>query len=418
MRADRTDRHRFAARIAPARAGSGIAALIAIVLAAGCSAAGQSTGQGPTTGGASSTGSTPTTSKATTPPPTKAAQILIPQAGGAPINPKAPIVVSTAAGKLTSVTVTNAKGLHVTGDFSADNTRWSSNEDLGYGKSYQVVAVGSAEGKTMHKTGTVKVLAPRKTAYPSVIPPPGANDVGVGQPLVVRFDQTVNKVIAQKTLKVTSSPSQPGAWYWVTPTQVDYRPPQFWAPGTKITLQITDYGVDLGNGIYGETDRTLPISIHDSWIAKPDGNTHQMGIYHNGAEVKTMPISLGKPATPTHIGTHVIQSKYKKYVMRSCSFGLCGAGSYVANEYYAERISNDGEFVHENPLSVGDQGSANVSHGCINLNEANAIWFFGHFGLGDVVDVSNSGGAVLPVSDTYGDWALPWSVWSLGNAGS
>ena len=81
-----------------------------------------------------------------------------------------------------------------------------------------------------------------------------------------------------------------------------------------------------------------------------------------------------------------------------------------------ERISNDGEFVHENPNSVGAQGHTNVSHGCINLSEANATWFFNHMGIGDVVEVTNSGGPQLPVWDLYGDWGVPWSTWSAGNA--
>jgi lipoprotein-anchoring transpeptidase ErfK/SrfK len=130
-----------------------------------------------------------------------------------------------------------------------------------------------------------------------------------------------------------------------------------------------------------------------------------------------MPISMGKDATPTHIGTHVISAKNQSVQMNSCSYGVCsGPGSYNETEYWAERMSNDGEFVHENPATVSVQGHANVSHGCINLSEANAMWFFNHLGIGDVVEVSNSGGPVLPLNDTYGDWAVPWSTWSAGNA--
>jgi hypothetical protein len=79
-------------------------------------------------------------------------------------------------------------------------------------------------------------------------------------------------------------------------------------------------------------------------------------------------------------------------------------------------MSNTGEFVHENPDTVGQQGHSNVSHGCINLSEANAEWFFNHFGVGDVVEVANSGGPPLGISDLYGDWEVPWATWSKGNA--
>ena len=51
-----------------------------------------------------------------------------------------------------------------------------------------------------------------------------------------------------------------------------------------------------------------------------------------------------------------------------------------------------------------------------NLNAADAQWFFGHFNIGDVVEVTNSGGPGLPLWDKYGDWAVSWSTWSAGNA--
>ena len=37
-------------------------------------------------------------------------------------------------------------------------------------------------------------------------------------------------------------------------------------------------------------------------------------------------------------------------------------------------------------------------------------------GLGDVVEVTNSGGPILPIYDTYGDWELSWADWQAGSA--
>src|SRR5205085_11732028 len=141
-------------------------------------------------------------------------------------------------------------------------------------------------------------------------------------------------------------------------------------------------------------DRSLDFSIHDSWIAKADGNTEQMQIFHNGQQVNAMPISMGKDSTPTHIGPHVISDKQQQVIMDSCTYGVCppDPNAYREPELWDERISEDGEFVHENPASVNSQGHTNVSHGCINLDTANAMWFFQNFGLGDVVEVRNSPG--------------------------
>ncbi|MGI8695619.1 MAG: Ig-like domain-containing protein [Mycobacteriales bacterium] len=381
-------------------------------------AAGSSSSSAPSTSTTTSKPGSKSTAPSTKPPP-PTNPISIPQSGGKAINPKAPIVVSAKSGTLTAVNVTNAAGVRVTGDFTGANTKWASNEPLGYGKTYKIIATGSAHGTPAQQTGSVTVINPTNTTYPNFVPPPSQTSIGVGQPLVVRFDKNIpDKKAAEKTLKVTTSPPQPGAWYWISAQQVDYRAQSFWQPGTKIHLEVNDYGASLGGGMYGQEDRTVDRTVHDSWIAKADGATHSMEIYRNGVPVKSMPVSIGDKANPTHIGTHVIQAKYQNYTMNSCTFGLCppDPGAYIAKERWTERISNDGEFVHENPKSVGAQGNTNVSHGCINLNEANAIWFYNHFGLGDVVEVSNSGGQALPLDDTYGDWAVPWSTWSQGNS--
>lgn len=340
--------------------------------------------------------------------------------GGDANLPNTPIVVHATDGTIESVTATNsAKGTQVKGSLSDDKRTWTSGEALAYGATYDVVAQGvSPDGKKSEQKASVKTITPKATAYPSFIPPPSVPEVGVGQPVVVKFDKDItDKAAAEKALTVTSTPAQTGGWYWLSKREVHYRPQNYWQAGTVIKVHAGVYGVDLGGGTYGQTDRDLTLKVHDAWVAKADGNTEQMQIFQNGNLVKTMPISMGKDATPTHVGTHVISDKQRDYTMDSCTYGVCsGPQAYKSLEHFAERISNDGEFVHENPNSVGAQGSSNVSHGCINLNTANAQWFFDHFGLGDVVEVTNSGGPTLPVWDTYGDWAVSWADWQKGSA--
>ena len=57
----------------------------------------------------------------------------------------------------------------------------------------------------------------------------------------------------------------------------------------------------------GAEDHTATYLVHDSWIAAADGASMQ--VRYNGALVKTMPVSLGAPPTPTHAGIHVISGK-------------------------------------------------------------------------------------------------------------
>ena len=353
-----------------------------------------------------------------------AVAVSIEPANAKNISPATPIVVKATNGTLTDVTVQNtAKHTTVKGAFSADKTTWTSSEPLGYGSTYGIDAHGAdSSGKTVEQQGQVTTIAPSKQANPNLIPAPASvaqTGVGVGQPVVFQFSYPVkNKADVEKRLSVVSNPPQTGSWYWIDDKNVHYRPKDYWQPGTTLTVSAKIYGVDFGNGVYGAEDRTETYHVHDSWVAKADGNTEQMQIFHNGQMVKSMPISMGKDATPTHLGAHVISFKAQSYTMDSCTYGVCQGDPkwYRSDEKWSERISNDGEFVHENPNSVGAQGNSNVSHGCINLNADNAEWFFNNLSLGDVVEVSNSGGQQLPVWDLYGDWALSWSQWQQGSA--
>ncbi len=350
--------------------------------------------------------------------------VKIDPAEGNGINPATPVVVKAEHGTLTDVAVTNAdKGNQVKGKLADDKRSWTTTEPLGYNSTYKIVAHAKGkDGKPIEQQGSLSTVNPKQQVNPNLIPAPGAvasAGIGVGQPIVFSFGEPVkNKADVEKKLSVESTPKQEGSWYWMDDKNVHYRPKEYWQPGTTLKVSAMVYGVDFGNGVYGATDRTETYKVHDSWVAKADGNTEQMQIFHNGQMVKAMPISMGKDATPTHLGAHVISDKHENYTMDSCTYGVCQGqpGYYRSNEKWSSRISNDGEFVHENPNSVGAQGSSNVSHGCINLNAANAQWFFQNMGLGDVVEVTNSGGPQLPVWDLYGDWSKSWADWQAGSA--
>ncbi|HZZ49693.1 MAG TPA: Ig-like domain-containing protein [Pseudonocardia sp.] len=355
------------------------------------------------------------------PPAKPVATVSIQADATTPINPTTPISVAVQQGTLRAVTVTDShSGKSVPGQLASGGTSWQSSGQLTYNDTYQiaVTAVGSDQ-KTVQRAGTVTTIKPALQAYPSFIPAPGKNSVGVGQPLVVKFDHPVtDRAAAERALHVTASPEQSGNWYWISGSEAHYRPQNYWEPNTTVTLNAQLFGVDLGKGTFGQVNRSETIHVHDSWVAKADGKSETMQIYQNGNLVKTMPISLGSPGHPSHSGPHVISDKQSSIIMDSCTYGVCKGdkGYYREKVDLDERISNDGEFVHAAPWSVGQQGDSNVSHGCVNLSVPNAQWFFNHMGVGDVVEISNSGGPTLPVYDTYGDWAVSWSQWQAGSA--
>jgi lipoprotein-anchoring transpeptidase ErfK/SrfK len=354
-------------------------------------------------------------------PPKPVAELAITSAGSTALNPAVPVSVEVQHGTLQTVQVIDSKtGKPVTGALTTGKTSWHTTSGLSYGDTYQVTATAvGPDGKVVQQTGSVTTLKPALLAYPSFIPAPSQNNVGVGQPLVVKFDHPVtDRAAAERALQVTTSPEQSGSWYWISPSEAHYRPAEYWQANTTIQLNANLFGVDLGKGTFGQTNRSETVHVHDSWVAKADGKSETMQIFHNGGLVNTMPISLGSPGHPSHSGPHVISDRQPSITMDSCTYGVCQGqpGYYKEKVDLDERISNDGEFVHAAPWSVGQQGDSNVSHGCVNLSPANAQWFFDHFGVGDVVEITNSGGPPLPVYDTYGDWELDWAKWQNGSA--
>jgi lipoprotein-anchoring transpeptidase ErfK/SrfK len=336
--------------------------------------------------------------------------------GAGPLNPSVPVTVSVTHGLLREVSLINASnGLPVPATLAPDRHSWRSNAPLSYAQTYQLrVTAADSDQHSVQRTATLTTIAARQLIKATFVPGAASDTVGVGQPLVVRFNHRVaDHTAAEHALAVTSNPSQPGAWYWMSDTEAHYRPAAYWAPGTTLTLAANLFGAALGNGAFGQANQGETVHIHDSWIARADGNTEHMAIYHNGQLVKTMAISLGSPTHPSHNGPHVISSKAPSVIMDSCTYGVCQGdpGYYRETVYLDERISSDGEFVHSAPWSVGQQGDRNVSHGCINLSPANAAWFYQHFNIGDVVEITHSGGPPLPVWDTYGDWELTWPQW-------
>ncbi len=352
------------------------------------------------------------------PPPRPVASITTdPPDRALDVSPVAPITVTVAKGKLGQVILTNPQGAPVAGQLEPDGTTWKTTEPLGYGKAYTFNANAMGDdNRPVTITSNFKTIAPRTLAYPSMNPTNGQT-VGVGQPLAVYFDEPIaNKQEAENSITVTTSPQVEGAFYWFSKKEVHWRPQQFWKPGTSVKVDINIYGKDLGNGVYGQQDRTATFTIGDSFIARADGETHQMTVEINGQVVRTMPISMGRPEFPSANGVHVVTERNATKVMDSTTFGLAlDAGGYMTKVKWATRISNGGEFVHAAPWSVAQQGNSNVSHGCINLSPENAKWFFDNVKKGDVVINVNTGGPDLKPWDGFGDWQISWGEWVSGN---
>ena len=80
-------------------------------------------------------------------------------------------------------------------------------------------------------------------------------------------------------------------------------------------------------------------------------------------------------------------------------------------EKWAVRISDNGEFIHQNQYTVADQGVVNVSHGCINLSAESAQAYFESAIYGDPVQVTGTSVQLSADDGDIYDWALSWEQW-------
>jgi lipoprotein-anchoring transpeptidase ErfK/SrfK len=370
-----------------------------------------------------STGSAPATPVAAPP-----RIVVTPRPGAVQVNPTQRIQVDVTDGVLASVVMTNEQGRHVSGVLTPDSRSWKANEPLGYGRTYtlNIAATGRTASRTQMSTFST-VAPPNQTMVylTSTAGSPLTEGVtyGIGTVIVAHFDEPIpDRAAALKHLKVTTVPPITGSWYWLDDRNAHWRPQNYYLPGTVVTVAADLYGVPLGEGLYGQEDTATSFRIGDAHVSVADDNSKEVSVYDNGALVRSMPTSMGRGGTETiggqtisfwtQPGVYTVMDKANPVVMDSSTYGLPinSRLGYKESIAWATRISADGVYLHELDSTVWAQGTTNVSHGCLNLNAANAQWFYEFSNPGDVVEVRNTGGAPLAAWQN-GDWSVPWEQW-------
>jgi lipoprotein-anchoring transpeptidase ErfK/SrfK len=305
--------------------------------------------------------------------------------------------------------------------FEAKGSKWVAKQRLEPGTSYTLTATGTGtDGKAgdLKRTFTAAALTLSLQTYPSVIPL-GDRTVGVGQPIIVRFDIPVqNRELFEKNMFVETSKPVEGRWAWFGDREVHFRPKEYWPANTDVTVKIMVNSLPAGNGIYGQQDQIVHFTIGEKVVAYVDVNTFTLTLKENDAVVRTIPVSTGDSTHRTRQGTKVIMEKLRKVDMDAATTGVdSDDDDYYDLEdvEYAMRLTNSGEFLHAAPWSMGSQGRANVSHGCTGMSTANAEYLFGQMKQGDPVEYT---GSPRPIEQGNGwtDWNVPWDDWVAKSA--
>jgi lipoprotein-anchoring transpeptidase ErfK/SrfK len=344
----------------------------------------------------------PTT--APSPSPTSDAQITITPADGAKFaRPDSGLSVAVTGGHLTDVVAKSEGGGEaepgpVPGSMKGHSTEWRSDWALTTSTKYTVTASAvDANGLSTTSTATFRTLTPAND-FRTTIFEGFHKTYGVGMPIILTFDQPItDKAAVERSLELRTSKPVVGAWYWDGDQTLDFRPRGYWPAHTTVDFTGHLDGVRGGPGVFGVHTLTQTFHIGHSLIAVASTKTHHMEVYLDRKQMGDWPISAGKPGDETPVGTYLSITKTNPEEM-------IGPG-YDIMVPFSVRFTWSGNFVHAASWSVNQQGSINVSHGCVNLPPDKAEVYYHLSEPGDPVTVV---GSVKP-----GVWGNGWTVWFL-----
>lgn len=392
------------------------ATLVAVAALTGC----QGTVASPSTTGVAGS-VTSSSSSTSSPEPTPAEVSVSPADDATGVLPNEPVVVKATTGTLGDVTVVDGLGRAVKGKVDATGA-WTSTQRLAPSAAYTVTTKATGpDGSPSTTTSTFSTIKPKVTATYGILN--SGETVGVGMPASIQFDSAVStpelRAQVEKLVKVTTSPAQKGAWGWLDNRQLMWRPATYWKPGTRVTISAPLTGVQTGPDKWIANDDNASFTVGSSMISTVDIKRHVMTVTRGGQVINTIPISAGRPGpeTETRSGIKVIIRKEGTVVMDSTSIGIKKGepGYYKITTQSAMRVTWTGEYLHSAPWSVGSQGSANVSHGCVNMSPANAAWMYANSKAGDVVKFTGSGRVFQP-SEGIGVWQYSFDGWKKQSA--
>lgn len=265
---------------------------------------------------------------------------------------------------------------------SKTNPRWS--------RRFAIATVGvAAAGLTLVTPAAADPLWPGGPDVPGVAPliqppytapaitPASGETVGGTRTIDVNYkDKVADRTAAENGIKITSSADTAGEFEWISDTHVQWKPESNWDRGESVTVEVP------GN--------KTSFKVSDQMTSVGDPNSHRFKVSIGGDVVKDFPASFGKPKHETPKGNFPVILKEKKVVMDSSTYGVPvnSPEGYKLDVWDAVRLTWSGIYVHAAPWSVNQQGSSNVSHGCINLSPENAQWFYNNVRDGDVVTIS------------------------------
>ncbi|MEV8447611.1 L,D-transpeptidase [Streptomyces parvus] len=333
--------------------------------------------------------------------------------------PGEPVKVTLAHGKLKAVSVKPGESGPLAGKISADGRTWTSDRVAAPGTAYTVEATDADGGSDRATFATAEAGKVNKLS----LAPGKDTTVGIGQPLSVVFDHPVkNKAAVEKALKVSTSNDTEGSWGWLQDysgkDRVDWRPKEYWKPGTKVTLDARLNGVDTGaDGGWFVRDYATTFTVGAAQVVRVDLDRHRLSLHRDGKQVMDLPMSAGTPGgeKASWRGTAVLMSKEGTINMRSETVGLGDAYDKMVD--YSMRLTWSGMYAHAAPWNAGFFGRANRSSGCLGMSDGDAAALYGQVRVGDPFEMTGAEAkGTVAEGNGYGAWNVSWADWQAKSA--
>lgn len=348
-----------------------------------------------------------------------AAVSISPKSGATGVDTSGALKVNVSKGKLTEVTVKDAKGTKVDGAIAGGGASWTPSTHLAAGTKYTVHAVAKdSAGREAAEDSSFTTLTPQSTFVGSFTPEDGST-VGVGMPFSVHFTRGItNPDDVEKAIRIRTEPAVDVEGHWFGNDRLDFRPEKYWKAGTKVTVDLNLDGVEGRDGVYGEQHKTVKFTIGRNQVSIVDAKKHTMKVTQDGKVIKTIPVTTGKPGYDTWNGQMVMREKLTVTRMNGETVGY--GGEYdIKDVPHAIRLTDSGTFIHGNYWGGDAFGNYNASHGCVGLRDVRggydknvpAAWFFNHSMSGDVVIVKNSHDRTVDPANGLNGWNMSWADW-------
>ncbi|WP_327431865.1 L,D-transpeptidase [Streptomyces sp. NBC_01236] len=343
------------------------------------------------------------------------------------VRPDEPLKVRVPGGRLESVKVVksqDAQESRVPGHITDDGMTWKPDDPrLALAAKYTVDVVALDERgrrSARHTTFTTAVPGERFIGY---VTPENRSTVGTGMIVSLEFNREIeNRAAVERAIQVAAKPAVEIRPHWFGNDRLDFRPQNYWKPGTKVTVGLRLRDVEAAPGVYGLQSKTFSFTVGRSQVSLVDAAAHTMEVRRDGDLLATVPITAGAPKRTTYNGKMVVMEMLEMTRMNSRTVGFGGEYN-ISDVPHAMRLTDSGTFVHGNYWAVDAFGHTNVSHGCVGLRDVKggssdtpAGWFFDRSLIGDVIEVVHSKDKEVAPDNGLGGWNMRWKEWKAGGA--